>query len=660
MPSRHARHVCLLLLAVSVAAALLASAARLRLEAENRTVALILDYDQVRHLAAVGGLTTRELLERMKRVGVTHVAVSEQTLCSALESGEVSRVPVRPQDARGVLAPTASFTGSPGTIERLHRSLTRRPGSGQRTATVVSESSLTARLNVAVVNPADILDLGIGYSPDSVHEVNRAGLALVVRPLAEGNQWGRAATEALTLAEERNAHLVVFEGTAVLGYPDGIPQVADEFARGKLLFGYVEFGKQYGDMALATRLPNNLVRVHSIGESEMLGMNVPRAVDRFALAVRERNIRACYIRLFEPSGPEPAASAEAYVARLAERLRSYGFQLGQPQPYRDLGLSPWLRRLALLGPLAAFALCLIELLGCRSRPVLVGLGLALVLALLGTFAALTPTAKLGALLSALALPTLAVGLHRPPSALASARWSALGKGLLLFAGTSGVSLVGGLLIVGCLADTRFLVKLDQFAGVKVAHLLPLLAVLVLQVGWDLGAREPREAESPLATLLRGWRLGAEGVVKYWHAALLLVCAAALALLILRSGNESGVGVSSLELHFRSVLDRIFGVRPRTKEVLIGHPLFVLGLARACAGKRAGRWVLLSLGAVGQVSLVNTLCHLHTPLLVSLARTLHGAWFGALLGVVLYAVVEAAEAWWRRARPRIVPASLDSA
>jgi len=389
-------------------------------------------------------------------------------------------------------------------------------------------------------------------------------------------------------------------------------------------------------------------------------MDVQRAIDRFALGVRERNIRACYVRLFEPSGPDPVASAEDYVGGLADRLRSHGFALGAPEPYADLHLSPLLRWLAMLGPLGALGLCLIELLGCRARSVVLIVVAGAVLALIGTFAALPATAKLCALLGALALPTLAVGRPLPEASPGAGLGLRLGRGLLLFGASSGISLLAGLSIIGCLADTRFIVKLDQFSGVKLAHLVPLLGVLLLQLGWDLGARDALEGELPVMTLARGLRRAAEAVVRYWHVGLLLACVAGLGLLILRSGNDSGVGVSSLELHLRAVLDRVFGVRPRTKEALIGHPLLVLAFARAMAGKRGGLWALLALGTVGQVSMVNTFSHLHTPVLVSLVRTLHGLWFGALAGSVLYITVELAERLWRGIWPRIAPEPTDPA
>ncbi|MBM3471779.1 MAG: hypothetical protein FJX75_00735 [Armatimonadetes bacterium] len=664
MTTNHARYACLILLAIGAGAALVAAAARVRVESANRTVALILDYDQLRQLSTVGGLTTREVLTRLQKAGATHVAITEQTLRTAMQAGEVASAPRARDEGAPYPPPTASFVGPSETIQRLHRSLVERLG--QRAATFAPVAARTYRLDLRSGDPADILDIGIGYPLSAVQEINQAGLAFVPRPFAESNQWQKAADAALTLAKERNARLVIFAGTAAPGYPTDIARVADAFARQGLLFGYVEFGKQYGDMALASRLPHSLIRVHSINETEMLGTSVQRAADRFTLAVRERNIRACYVRLFEPCGPDPVAAAEGYVSKLATRLKSHGFELGAPEPYGRLEVSAILRWLAMLGVIGALGLCLLELLGCRPLWVIAIIAVAAVLALAGAFAALTPMAKLCALLGALALPTLAVGrkLGTGPN-FGRTPCPKLGpvpsfRALLLFAASSGISLLAGLFIIGCLADTRFLVKLDQFSGVKISHLVPMLAVLLLQIGWGLGGHGAAEGEAPLTTLLRGWRVAGQAVVKYWHTALLLVGVAGLGLLLLRSGNESGVGVSGLELQFRAVLDRVFGVRPRTKELLIGHPLLVLAVARAMAGKRGGLWALLALGTVGQVSMVNTFSHLHTPVLISVARTLHGLWVGAVLGGLLYAVVELGERVWQAFRRRFVPDTDDAA
>ena len=56
----------------------------------------------------------------------------------------------------------------------------------------------------------------------------------------------------------------------------------------------------------------------------------------------------------------------------------------------------------------------------------------------------------------------------------------------------------------------------------------------------------------------------------------------------------------------------------------------------------GGWIalLLLLGAVGQTSVVNTLCHLHIPVVLSLARIGIGLLLGAIFGFAAWAAVAA--------------------
>ncbi|MCS7064748.1 MAG: DUF5693 family protein, partial [Fimbriimonadales bacterium] len=51
------------------------------------------------------------------------------------------------------------------------------------------------------------------------------------------------------------------------------------------------------------------------------------------------------------------------------------------------------------------------------------------------------------------------------------------------------------------------------------------------------------------------------------------------------------------------------------------------------------WLPLAmlLGVIGQVSVVNTFCHLHSPLAVSLPRVAWGAAIGIALGLLLLAL-----------------------
>jgi hypothetical protein len=89
---------------------------------------------------------------------------------------------------------------------------------------------------------------------------------------------------------------------------------------------------------------------------------------------------------------------------------------------------------------------------------------------------------------------------------------------------------------------------------------------------------------------------------------------------------------------RALLDQYLVTRPRFKEFLIGHPLMIVGLALAVTGRRAWALPVFLAGAIGQVSLLNTFCHLHTPLFVSVLRALLGFAIGAVLGTLAWLVL----------------------
>src|SRR5690606_3260566 len=111
----------------------------------------------------------------------------------------------------------------------------------------------------------------------------------------------------------------------------------------------------------------------------------------------------------------------------------------------------------------------------------------------------------------------------------------------------------------------------------------------------------------------------------------------------RTGNSGSV--SGIELAFRSLLENTFGVRPRTKEFLIGHPLLLAGIFLALRYRFAAG--LLVLGTVGQLSMVDTFAHIHTPLILSITRVLLGLGLGLIIGLIAIGVWQLAERVWKR-------------
>ena len=126
----------------------------------------------------------------------------------------------------------------------------------------------------------------------------------------------------------------------------------------------------------------------------------------------------------------------------------------------------------------------------------------------------------------------------------------------------------------------------------------------------------------------------------------LVAAIILVLFLLRTGNENSA-VSDLELSFRTFLDHVLGVRPRTKEFLFGTPFLFIAYYY---GYKDIRLPLLLMGAIGQISLVNTFAHIHTPLLISILRTVNGLWLGLIVGLLFLAAWKIVLWFWHKYVP----------
>ena len=139
-------------------------------------------------------------------------------------------------------------------------------------------------------------------------------------------------------------------------------------------------------------------------------------------------------------------------------------------------------------------------------------------------------------------------------------------------------------------------------------------------------------------------------VKVKTLLVMLVVLVAGVVFVARSGHTSGMPVSQTELRFRAFLEQAFYARPRTKELMIGHPAFMLA---AMAALR--KWptmvffALVLVATIGQGSMVETFAHMRTPVYMSFMRGIGGIVLGAGIGAVAMILVELWQAVMARAR-----------
>jgi hypothetical protein len=634
---------------LGLAAGLYAALQRYRVERLNRRVEIAVDLQEIKTLAAAARQPIRETLRHLKSVGVTSVAIPEDTLTTLEQQGEASIV------RRGSV--TTLTLSSASVLQRLREGLANRgyvsspapPSDSSESQTILRLEDANRANRQTYYLPADyavLRPLGFGLDPQAVELVRQAGM----HPVGRISNFPGASPQTMraTLDELRQLQIqtVIFQGLETLGYRGQTREAAAALQASGLYYGQVEFGKQKGDASLSAALKGEYVRVHSITEGEMGTLDESEAIDRFERAARERNIRLCYVRLITYAGEDAMRANAAYIHQIARGIqRGSEMQLGPARLFSEPGVPLAVYPLIAAGIAAACALLLSRLFPLSPSSLLLAFGVLLAVCA-GATLGLGETGKKGAaLLAAFVFPTLAclhrgllTPVHSPTEEPPPLRPGAAAARALIGIFYASMVTTGGIIaVIGLLAARPYMLKADQFMGIKAAHIVPIFLIgLTAIVGL------PRAG----AVWRQEWQRIRRRIESFWGEParigmllLTLIALAALMLAVARTGNEPGVGVSGLELKFRALLDNLLPARPRTKEFLIGHPAFVLALALFFRGRRRLTLPLLVVGTIGQVSLLNTFCHIHTPLSLSVIRAVTGLVAGAAMGMALFGLIE---------------------
>lgn len=477
-----------------------------------------------------------------------------------------------------------------------------------------------------------IPDIGPKNLESLTFGLHNTGLDINVIPRLSNTPFENEKTISLKMAaldRITKPSVIVFDGDSVLGYPKLLDSVAEEIRnRPGWSVGLLDMVEQDGAKQLAWKLPGRVIPAHGISEDEMKKNPPAKAVARFRRAVRERGIRFLYVRLypnyFGLPAPEALDENIDYVEDIVKGVKADGYEIGTAQPLQPF-ISRKITRAACIAGAVAFAALL-----CN-----IGFGLPgwlAALAAVGSFliAFLLPEqtalykyfVKIAALGTACVVPGMSVaamflvnqrrtdGLIKPGVGEATARWAA----------ACALTLAGGAFVAAMLAQREYFLRLDIFSGVKFAFIVPLLIVAVMYIV-NTGEKLGEFFNSPM---------------RYAEVALGVIAAAVLAIYLLRSGNQTASGgtMTEQESSLRAGLEALFYARPRFKEFLIGHPALLLVGLIPLGKKRYLGLALLALGVIGQISLLNSFCHLHTPIAMTYLRSVIGIMVGLVFGITL--------------------------
>lgn len=578
-------------------------------EKSNRAVAIAAEVDTVEALGLAEGKTVPRAFKELSKYGFNAAVLSEEYVGDLVSSSQLKIT---------VTDSNTFVSGDKLAVARVARSLSLRlPIKNLKIDTSQPVAMLKLSKNIS---PSYLRSLPIGLNPIMAKYARGAKWTIIARCANQVGATDKTVAGTIAWARELGAVVYLPAGEQVLGRRDSMKALDDALnnPKSRMYFANPEFAKIGGVENLAKMSPDNMVRLHAAQAAEIDKYTLQEYLERFDLAASERGMRILMLRPLSLSNPKPLTEFGITAAKLAASLKSEGLVIGAPHPFKDVKVPVvWF---VLIGASIAFTIFTVILPWLKTD---VSKYAAIAVLTLMALACLVPAAReYVALLAALVMPLLAFVY------LDSVQDRSVAKHFALM---TLISLVGGLCIGGLLNGVVYYTHTDQFSGVKLAHFLPI--VIVGLYFFAKYAETKGLASSPI--LWGQIFIGAITVV-------------ALGFMLMRTGNDNPAGVSGLELKLRSLLSHLLHVRPRSKEIFIGHPFMVVAIGMLLSRKMlsnrkaiGGGWLALFLmaGAIGQTSIVNTMCHLHTPVMVGLTRIVIGWIIGGGIGYAIWLLIK---------------------
>ncbi len=650
---------------------------RYQVEQANKSIELIMDYEDLVALAEKEGLPPEKVLAQAKEAGITSLAVYETTfkklnvngkaaavngsvLLTNYQNGAISDPGWRQLIESGQIKGTNVYvTGhNQQTFQEVHEDLVRRLGQDRvRELTISGQRVLEVKANYEEFEKMDL-----GMPTDEMQAVNDAGFYVVARP-TNYRQCTKDDIDAFfDRLDDYQVSAIVASGSQTLGAPDESQYMAQQMRQRGLTLGMIEgvtqlkFFPQDGMLDIAKANDYQSARLYSIPKDEQKKMKVNEAIDRWGTTDDERNIRFNLLKTFEKPAPDMTLleTNMSYVTGVKNKLEAQGFTMGRAGVFASFYPEAPLRSLVMLGVAAGIVLYLsLVIPAMKSKQAYILLAvLALVMVMPVLMGHGNKIRVAAALAAANVFPAISVlwildkiRQRVPKQGAGLLRMIGTGVAALFVCGM--ISYVGAAYLSASLADTEYLLEVNIFRGIKLTFILPIILVAIgfLQ-RFDVFDGKMDDTEGFFEQFKR--ILDVPVKVKTLLGLFLVLVAAVV--FVARSGHTMGMPVSATELKFRAFLEQAMYARPRTKEFMIGHPAFLLA---AMAWFR--KWptmvlfVLVMVATIGQGSMVETFAHMRSPILMSTARGLGGLVLGAGVGAICMILVDM---WLKYVAPRL--------
>ncbi len=395
---RKFRIALLLLIAIAFVVSLYIIVQRVEIEQGDQNLDVAVEWAQLQSFAERQGLTDDEALA-MLQDKVTAIIFKEQLFSELLANGQatvyspvdlrfsLARGEVDVHDENGVTLSEADVSlesnyyifASEAALDSVVWNLDAKRMGEYQTYVIETGGQVFPFLETNFPI-ASLLDVGVGFNQESMEKVASFGFRIIPQFRSWPSYQERDMAKLLEPFANLQMSCVLFNDASLPGmelegedFTAAYQDIAQAFSALDVPVATIEFFNQKGMSSLMTAYNNEMVRLHVITDSEITTMTKDKALDRYLLAVNERNIRVLFVKFFNTMDFE---SNVEFLGTLDQALIDDGFTLAAPVSIPDVQNNFALLFLIALG-IAAGGVCLLDLLRLRK----VGLVLAALLLL---------------------------------------------------------------------------------------------------------------------------------------------------------------------------------------------------------------------------------------------------------------------------------------
>lgn len=690
------------LLIIAIISAAFCLLVRVQSESKSKVVDFAIDYDELYSLSKQSDHDLKWWLTKMKELGVRSVGLKEESIESLINENKPIRAELIGNFLKDVSFSTeypnlynilnesytdeydlVVITSSKDLYGNILNGLNKydvhsrvKTAEADNTYAIILDGksedvifsndteSLEFKETQEEPSKSKLMQLSLGFDSKKVAIVQSCGLKIV--PLTFHYQgWSSEEYTKAVISQYKNYGInpeyVIDYGQEVLGYPDSLPIAQEFFKTNHIKLGLVETSVQMGNNSILglndmiKNLNYDTVRVFNIAKVMQKkfqnynysgGQEIENIMYR---AVTERNIRAVYFRPFMLNDNTYVTDFTEYEKtfhHLKARLADHDIKFGAAEPIPPVFQTILAKILISLGAMAGSVFLFDQLFKIHRRTQQILLLLGVVVTFIMFYAMEDTATIIFSIISAIIFPTIAMlyFVYRAKENYGNYMITSKTKMNLIIIRdlilTCMISLLGALLTSGMLSNIEYMLEINTFRGIKISQLVPMMLFLFIYLAY-FGFRNKEHERNEVKLNFQDIKELALVNIK-----LIYVLCGILALIIgyiyiARTGHQTNVKASTLEIVFRDFLENHFLARPRTKEFLFAFPSMMLGLYMAFKGSKMWIFIFGTAAVIGQTSIVNTFCHIRTPLYISLVRESYAILLGIIIGLICIICLEAA-------------------